>query len=236
LRKLLILSAVLFFAGAGFIYSPGAEAGGGGGGISEMNVVSRNLRHAGGNAYLLGILGGRSEYLINHPFVLGGWGRDGGVFEIAWYYGIAYPATSNAWSGATVEFLPGAGADRIKAVATKPVARIADTPLPRSVREWMAKPDKNIKTEQAVRELVIDNAGMLQMSEQAYKDMRAKVVADIETGLKWCLENRDAARNSGELRAHLERVAQENAFSSTVKLDPGIERLLSRVMGEVFGK
>ncbi len=225
------LCAVFLFCAAAGGYTSGMAYAG----VTTSNVVSRDLRTAGIEAYVYGILGGRSEYLINHPHVLGGFGREGEVFEIGWLYGIAYPATSWSWSGAVAgkkHLFPDGSVD---VEFTKPAVDVSGG-VPRSVSEWMfdIKPSK-VKTEDTTRKFIVDNSGMMKMTRAAYENMKNTISGDIEKGLRWCLENKQAAKRSAGLRRHLERVGAENRFSSTVKLSGNTAVLLDRVMAEVFG-
>lgn len=226
----IFLSVALFCALSAGYSCVAAEAN-----ITNANVISRNLRIAGLEAYVHGFLGGKSEYLIQHPFVLGGIGREGDVFEMAWLYGVAYPATAWSWSGAVLGSVKVGADDSVEVGVTKPEVNIQPAGRPKSVAEWMyGTVSDKVKTEHVTRKYIIDNSGMMKITPGGYEKMKSSIIADIEEGLKWCLEKKQEAKGNRNLRAHLERVHSENRFSSTVKLPLSAERLLDRVMSEVF--
>lgn len=209
-------------------------------GVTNANVISRDLRAVGVEAYLKGFLGNRAEYLIAHPAVLGGFGRDGEVYALSWLYSAAYPATSWSWSGAVLGEIKNAGGDMVEVIATKPRLGDVNSSLPRSVREWMfnLRPgkDKSVQTEDIKRSLRIDNAGVLFITAQGYESMKSNIERDMNDGLLWCIKNASEAKKNTHLMEHLGRIRTENRLSSTVKLPLETASLLEKAGVVLFGK
>lgn len=186
---------------------------------TSMNTRSENLRELGVKAYLLGFLGGRMEHLLAHVPVMGGHGGADALLELAWLYGVAYPASRRAWSGAVLEEATVYG-NRLVVRASVP--KIGKGGGGAAQSEWLSyegNPDGSVHEE---RELRMNAVGVMPVSAVAFGEMKGKIVSDAKKTLSWCLENPGAARKSASLKRHVERVWSEHSLSSTVKLPPDL--------------
>jgi len=204
------------------------------------NIRHDNLKMAGIESYCHGFMGGKIEYLLRHPIIFGEYGnRNGHIYELAWLWKIAYPATAWSWSGAVIGSVTENSNGTTTIHVTKPqipVFKISPSSKPRSVQEWeyWCAPNRyrqdDVPTQQEQRVIRIDNMGMMPVSVAGYEKMTRHVTEDIVSGLRWCISHMPEVQKSQSLQQYLREILNENKVSATVRLPHEIEKMLYQVV------